>query len=184
VGDHGPGHDAGCEPDAAGHGGLRADRAFYDRLVGDLSGGERVKLQLLAILVSASNLLILDEPTNYLDLPALEALADYLVGYPGTVLFVAHDQAFRQRVATRTLAVDHQRLADPQRTAQGTPATDLPRLRFEYDQLMQAPELDQAKLKALRQKSPLPSMKRLTFRFLKNTYEENFFCYSNPLCGK
>lgn len=125
---------------------------FYDRLVGDLSGGERVKLQLLAILVSASNLLILDEPTNYLDLPALEALTDYLVGYPGTVLFVAHDQAFRQRVATRTLAVDHQRLADPQRTAQGTPATDLPRLRFEYDQLMQAPELDQAKLKELRQK--------------------------------
>lgn len=128
------------------------DAKFYDRLVGDLSGGERVKLQLLAILVSASNLLLLDEPTNYLDLPALEALADYLVGYPGTVLFVAHDQTFRQQVATRTLAIHQGTLADPNQTAKGTPATDLPRLQFEYDQLMQAPELDQAKLRELREK--------------------------------
>ncbi|KRK77654.1 ABC transporter ATPase [Levilactobacillus namurensis DSM 19117] len=125
---------------------------FYDRLVGDLSGGEQVKLQLLTILVSASNLLILDEPTNYLDLPALKALAAYLVAYPGTVLFVAHDQTFRQQVATRTLEIRQQQLRDPAQTAQGVPATDLPRLRFEYDQLMQAPELDQEKLRQLRAK--------------------------------
>jgi len=125
---------------------------FYDRLVGDLSGGERVKLQLLTILVSASNLLILDEPTNYLDLPALEALADYLVAYPGTVLFVAHDQTFREWVATRTLVIRDQQLVDPDRAAQGVPASDLPRLRFEYDQLMLAPELDQEKLRDLRAK--------------------------------
>jgi len=124
--------------------------AFYDRLVGDLSGGEQVKLQLLAILVSASNLLILDEPTNYLDLPALRALEDYLVGYPGTVLFVAHDQEFRQKVATRTLVLADHHLTDPAQTAQGVPATDLPRLQFEYDQAMMAPELDTQRLKELR----------------------------------
>lgn len=124
---------------------------FYDRLVGDLSGGEQVKLQLLAILVSASNLLILDEPTNYLDLPALQALEDYLLGYPGTVLFVAHDQEFRQHVATRTLVFKDRQLVDPAQTAQGTPATDLPRLQFEYDQAMLAPELDTARLQELRQ---------------------------------
>lgn len=124
--------------------------AFYDRLVGELSGGERVKLQLLSILVSASNLLLLDEPTNYLDLAALQALAAYLVAYPGTVLFVAHDQAFRQQVATRTVRIDRQRLVDPQKTAQGQPASDLPRLQFEYDRLMQSPTSDPVKLRALR----------------------------------
>lgn len=128
--------------------GLKA--GFYDRLIGELSGGERVKVQLLAILVSASNLLVLDEPTNYLDLPALQALEDFLVGYPGTVLFVAHDQAFRQRVATRVLTLSDHRLVDPQRAAQGVPATDLPRLQFEYDQLMQAPELDTQRLREIR----------------------------------
>lgn len=124
---------------------------FYDRLVADLSGGERVKLQLLRILVGANNLLILDEPTNYLDLPALQALADYLSGYPGTVLFVAHDQDFRQRVATRTVIFKDQRLIDPQQTAHQIPADDLPRLRFEYDQLMLAPTVDARRLQTLRQ---------------------------------
>ncbi|GEO70164.1 ABC-F family ATP-binding cassette domain-containing protein [Levilactobacillus acidifarinae] len=128
------------------------DAKFYDRLVGDLSGGEQVKLQLLSILVSASNLLLLDEPTNYLDLPALQALADYLVGYPGTVLFVAHDQTFRQQVATRTVQLTDHQLVDPQRTAQGVPASDLPRLRFEYDRLMLDPTADTAKIRALREK--------------------------------
>lgn len=123
---------------------------FYDRPIGDLSGGERVKLQLLGILVSASNLLVLDEPTNYLDLPALQALEDFLVGYPGTVLFVAHDQAFRQRVATRTVVLQNQELRDPAHSAQGVSASDLPRLQFEYDQLMMAPELDTKRLRELR----------------------------------
>ncbi|WP_203642180.1 ABC-F family ATP-binding cassette domain-containing protein [Levilactobacillus andaensis] len=124
---------------------------FYDRLVGDLSGGEQVKLQLLTTLVSASNLLILDEPTNYLDLPALRALEDFLQGYPGTVLFVAHDQTFRQHVATRTLELADRQLTDPEQTATGTPVTDLPRLQFEYDQAMMAPELDTQRLKELRE---------------------------------
>lgn len=113
-------------------------------------GGERVKLQLLGILVSASNLLVLDEPTNYLDLPALQALEDFLVGYPGTVLFVAHDQAFRQKVATRTVVLQNQELRDPAHSAKGVPASDLPRLQFEYDQLMMAPELDTKRLRELR----------------------------------
>lgn len=129
--------------------GLKA--IFYDRLIGELSGGEQVKVQLLTILVSASNLLILDEPTNYLDLPALQALEDFLVGYPGTVLFVAHDQAFRQKVATRVLELTNQRLIDPDKTAKSTPATDLPRLQFEYDQLMMAPDLDTKRLQEIRE---------------------------------
>lgn len=107
---------------------------------------------MLTILVSASNLLILDEPTNYLDLPAVQALEDYLVGYPGTVLFVAHDQVFRDHVATRTLVLTNRQLRDPARTAQGVPASDLPRLQFEYDQAMLAPELDTQRLQELRQK--------------------------------
>ena len=124
---------------------------FYPRLVSALSGGEQVKLQLLTVLLGAHNFLILDEPTNYLDLPAIEALTKFLQGYPGTVLFVAHDQEFRQQVATRTLAIAHRQLREPARVAQGVLPSDLPALQFKYDQMMLAEAADPDVLRDLRQ---------------------------------
>lgn len=126
---------------------------FYDQLVGALSGGELVKLQLVCILVGAYNVLMLDEPTNYLDVDALDALADYLTHYPGTVIFVSHDAPFRRAVATRTLQFDRQRLTDPQREAAPTkasPAPDVTLLRFQYDQLMADPQATTAELQRLK----------------------------------
>ncbi|WP_203664398.1 ABC-F family ATP-binding cassette domain-containing protein [Lacticaseibacillus sp. 53-4] len=124
---------------------------FYDRLVRELSGGERVKLQLLTILVSASNCLILDEPTNFLDLPALQALTVFLQNYPGSILFVSHDQVFREAVATRSLNFVHQQLVDP--VLQTSPRTqDISALRFAYDKLLADPDADPAELQALHQK--------------------------------
>ncbi|MCR8846109.1 ATP-binding cassette domain-containing protein [Paenibacillus sp. SC116] len=75
--------------------------------VGTLSGGERVKVQLIKLLLSGCNVLILDEPTNYLDIQAREQLERVLKDYPGTVLFVSHDRAFVSAVATHELRVDH-----------------------------------------------------------------------------
>ncbi|EJK6532596.1 ABC-F family ATP-binding cassette domain-containing protein, partial [Listeria monocytogenes] len=59
-----------------------------------LSGGERVKLMLSMLLLSDANFLILDEPTNYLDIYAMEALETLIKQFAGTVLFVSHDRTF------------------------------------------------------------------------------------------
>ena len=71
--------------------------------VGVLSGGERARLMLAKILAAPSNLLVLDEPTNDLDLETLDLLEEMLAGYPGTVLVVSHDRDFLDRVATSVL---------------------------------------------------------------------------------
>ncbi|HEX4156868.1 MAG TPA: ATP-binding cassette domain-containing protein [Rhizomicrobium sp.] len=71
--------------------------------VGVLSGGERARLLLAKILAAPSNLLVLDEPTNDLDLETLDLLEEMLADYPGTVLVVSHDRDFLDRVATSVL---------------------------------------------------------------------------------
>jgi ATP-binding cassette subfamily F protein uup len=70
--------------------------------VGDLSGGERRRLQLLRLLMGEPNVLLLDEPTNDLDIDTLNALEDVLDGWPGTLIVVSHDRYFLERVTTVT----------------------------------------------------------------------------------
>ncbi|MFO0944917.1 MAG: ABC-F family ATP-binding cassette domain-containing protein [Planctomycetota bacterium] len=65
-----------------------------------LSGGERARLCLAGLLLSQHNILILDEPGNHLDVDTVEALAQALVDYKGTVIFTSHDRHFMKRVAT------------------------------------------------------------------------------------
>ncbi len=71
--------------------------------VGVLSGGERGRLALACALARPSNLLVLDEPTNDLDLETLELLQELLGDYPGTVILVSHDRDFLDRVATNVV---------------------------------------------------------------------------------
>lgn len=78
-------------------------KACWDKQAGLLSGGEKMKLCLCQLILSDCNVLVLDEPTNYLDLPSLRALERMLGEYPGTVLLVSHDQAFVRYTATRLL---------------------------------------------------------------------------------
>jgi len=74
--------------------------------VGVLSGGERGRLMLAVALARASNLMILDEPTNDLDLETLDLLEEMLAEYAGTVLLVSHDRDFLDRVVTSTIAAE------------------------------------------------------------------------------
>jgi ABC transport system ATP-binding/permease protein len=76
------------------------------RLVKHLSGGERSRLLLARILKQGGNFLILDEPTNDLDLPTLRVLEEALIAFPGVVLVVSHDRYFLNRVCTDVLAFE------------------------------------------------------------------------------
>ncbi|MEV6864428.1 ABC-F family ATP-binding cassette domain-containing protein [Streptosporangium subroseum] len=75
------------------------------KVVGDLSGGERRRLQLLRLLMDDPNVLLLDEPTNDLDIETLNELEDLLDGWPGTLILVSHDRYFLERVSDKTVAL-------------------------------------------------------------------------------
>ncbi len=71
-----------------------------------LSGGERNRLLLAKLFTKPSNVLVLDEPTNDLDIETLDLLEELLMDYPGTVLLVSHDRAFINNVVTSTLVIE------------------------------------------------------------------------------
>ena len=70
-----------------------------------LSGGERARLCMAGLLLGTANVLVLDEPGNHLDVETVEALADALIDYQGTVIFTSHDRHFMRRVATNVIEV-------------------------------------------------------------------------------
>jgi ATP-binding cassette subfamily F protein uup len=82
------------------------DPAIVDMKVGVLSGGEQSRLLLAREFAKASNLLVLDEPTNDLDLETLDLLQEVIADYEGTVLLVSHDRDFLDRTVTVTLGLD------------------------------------------------------------------------------
>ncbi|MDF9408259.1 MAG: putative ABC transporter ATP-binding protein YheS [Pelotomaculum sp. PtaB.Bin013] len=78
--------------------------------VSSLSGGEKVKLSLAKILVSDANFIIIDEPTNYLDVLSMEALESVLCDYEGTLLVISHDRKFLNNVANRVLFIEDSKI--------------------------------------------------------------------------
>jgi ATP-binding cassette subfamily F protein uup len=82
------------------------DPAIADAPIGSLSGGERSRLLLAREFAREANLLVLDEPTNDLDLETLDLLQEVIADYDGTVLIVSHDRDFLDRTVTITLGLD------------------------------------------------------------------------------
>jgi ABC transport system ATP-binding/permease protein len=128
---------------------LLFDDDFADTPVGTLSGGERNRVQLARILRAGGNFLVLDEPTNDLDLFTLGALEDALARFPGCALVVSHDRWFLDRIATGILAFEgggavvfHEgnysdylarRRAEPAPATAPAPAAPSPRARRQRD---------------------------------------------------
>ena len=84
---------------------LLFDPEDMDKLVGDLSGGERNRLQIARLMATKPNLLILDEPTNHMDIQSQEAVEEALEEFQGTLLVVSHDRYFLDKLAERVIEI-------------------------------------------------------------------------------
>ncbi len=68
--------------------------------ISSLSGGEAIKITLAQLFIEPNNIILLDEPTNFLDLETIKALEEFISAYQGTVIFTSHDETFVEKVAT------------------------------------------------------------------------------------
>ncbi len=91
--------------------GLGFTEAEFDKPVSQLSGGQRTRVFLGRLLLTKPDLLLLDEPTNHLDLHSIVWLETFLINYPGSVLLVAHDRYFMDRIATKIIEIDQTKVS-------------------------------------------------------------------------
>ncbi len=129
-------------------------REMFPTLVGRLSGGERNRVLLAKLLLQGGNFLVLDEPTNDLDLMTLRVLEEALVAFAGSVLVVSHDRYFLDRVATKLLYCNG---SDPVRHHPGDASSLIDRMREESG------PRSPAKAPATRDR-PARAASRLTYR--------------------
>jgi len=145
-----------------------------DTTVSKLSGGEKARIVLARLMLQPADLLVMDEPTNDLDIPTLDVLEESLLEFPGALVLVTHDRYLLDRVSTRILALDGRGGAEyfadyeqwqqeggrPARLAGGTPAL-LPRTakpkRLTY---IEQREFDQMEAKLLEAEENLEQAKR------------------------
>ena len=80
--------------------------------ISKLSGGEKVRLKLFCLMQDEVNFLILDEPTNHIDITTREVLENTLNDYKGTILFVSHDRYFINKLATKILSIENNKLKE------------------------------------------------------------------------
>ncbi|HEY8947398.1 MAG TPA: ATP-binding cassette domain-containing protein [Rhizomicrobium sp.] len=125
-----------------------------------LSGGERARLLLAKVLAAPSNLLVLDEPTNDLDLETLDLLEEMIANYPGTVLVVSHDRDFLDRVATSVLFAE----GDGRFVEYAGGYSDMVAQRGEGVQAREVSKAAKAEKAEPRQRERTPSSQRLSFK--------------------
>ena len=88
--------------------GLDIREDLHDRKMGELQGGQKVRVLLAQALFGKPEALLLDEPTNYLDLDSIHWLQDFLTNYDGTLIVISHDRHFLNSVTTHTADIDYQ----------------------------------------------------------------------------
>jgi len=87
--------------------GLGVGALGYDTLVAKLSGGQRAKLMLAKLLLEKPDMMLLDEPTNFLDVEHVDWLVDFLIGHEGTFLVISHDTAFLDKVCKVIISIEN-----------------------------------------------------------------------------
>ncbi|MCD2246884.1 ABC-F type ribosomal protection protein [Listeria marthii] len=132
-----------------------------------LSGGERVKLLLSMLLVSDANFLILDEPTNYLDIYAMEALETLIKQFTGTVLFVSHDRTFVKQVAEEVLAIENNQMTFHRMTYEEYEESKTPSRISEEDKLILEMRMSEIAAKLMQ-----PNLKPAEKAKLEQDYQE------------
>lgn len=127
-----------------------------------ISGGERVKVQLVKLLMSNSQVLILDEPTNFLDVHSIEALEEMLKSYPGLIILVSHDKRFRESIAAVSYNIRNRQLVNPDTPPPRNPSKDeLLVLETQITRVLSdlaegsTPELEEEFQRLIKQKSQL-----------------------------
>lgn len=90
--------------------GLSFDENEFEKKINTLSGGQKTRIALGKLLLSKPDILLLDEPTNHLDLMSIAWLETFLNNYDGSVIIVAHDRYFLDRVVTKIIELDHHRV--------------------------------------------------------------------------
>lgn len=91
--------------------GLQIPESMQQQTFGQLSGGEKTRVELAKTLLEAPDVLLLDEPSNHLDMVSIEWLEDFLKAYSGTAIVVSHDRYFLDRVVTRIVEMSYDKLA-------------------------------------------------------------------------
>ena len=81
-----------------------------NKKIKSLSGGEKVRLKLLELILKNANLLVLDEPTNHIDIDTREILEESLLNYEGTILFISHDRYFINKIATKIVTIQDKKM--------------------------------------------------------------------------
>ncbi|MFP3129738.1 ABC-F family ATP-binding cassette domain-containing protein, partial [Listeria monocytogenes] len=132
-----------------------------------LSGGERVKLLLSMLLVSDANFLILDEPTNYLDIYAMEALETLIKQFAGTVLFVSHDRTFVNHVAEQLLVIENNEMTFHRMTFAEYEESKAPSRITEEDKLILEMRMSEIAAKLMQ-----PNLKPTEKAMLEQDYQE------------
>jgi ATP-binding cassette subfamily F protein uup len=128
------------------------DSGQLDRPISSLSGGEQARVLLAGLMLQPADLLLMDEPTNDLDIPTLEVLEDSLTEFPGALVLVTHDRYLLDRVSTSVLGLDGnggaQMFADYWQWESAAPAPDAAK---------------PAKREQSQQAAPAPSKKKLSY---------------------
>jgi ATP-binding cassette, subfamily F, member 3 len=90
--------------------GLGFARTDWDKRPGELSGGYQVRLNLTKVLLAEYNMLLLDEPNNYLDITSIRWLEKFLAAWPGELMMITHDRSFMDKVVTHTMAIHRRKI--------------------------------------------------------------------------
>ena len=129
--------------------------------MGELSGGERRRLQLLRLLLDEPNVLLLDEPTNDLDIDTLTELEDMLDGWPGSLVVVSHDRYFLERVTDHVVALLGRPAGLPARRGGGVPRAPGPAACGRCPRGRRAPSAGPRASSAARQRAAQKELVRL-----------------------